>query len=76
MAIGAAGYEHSNKRAINELERRYKSGESTKEEYQKRKKEIEKRALTYSRDAAMSDHSPPRKTKGVFVVPPNEGAHA
>lgn len=46
-AAGAAGYEYSNKRAMDKLEQQYKSGEITKEEYQKRKKEIEQRSLVY-----------------------------
>jgi uncharacterized membrane protein len=46
-AAGGAAYEYSNKRAMDALEQDYKSGRITKEEYERRKKEIEQRSLVY-----------------------------
>ncbi len=41
-AGGAAGYEYSNKRAMDQLDADYKAGKISKSEYLKRKAEIEK----------------------------------
>lgn len=50
-ALGGAAaggvYEYSNKRQLDDLENDFKKGRITKEEYQRRKKEIEKRSLVY-----------------------------
>jgi hypothetical protein len=46
-AGGAAGYEYSNKRAMEELERDYEAGRINKDEYERRKKEIESRSAVY-----------------------------
>jgi hypothetical protein len=42
---GAAGYEYSNKRAMDELDADYKAGRISQEEYDRRKEEIEKRSI-------------------------------
>jgi hypothetical protein len=44
-AGGAAGYEYSNKRAMDELEADYRAGRISKEEYFQRKEEIDKRSV-------------------------------
>jgi len=46
-AGGAAGYEYSNKRAMDQLTEDYRSGRITKDEYDKRKNEIEGRSAVY-----------------------------
>ncbi|HSH42519.1 MAG TPA: hypothetical protein VK973_10400 [Arenicellales bacterium] len=46
-AVGGAAYEYSNKRAMDELEDDYESGRISQEEYERRKKQIEKRSLVY-----------------------------
>ncbi|MFA5515015.1 MAG: SHOCT domain-containing protein [Desulfuromonadales bacterium] len=49
-AVGAAGagaaYEYQAHKAIEELDEDYKAGEITREEYERRKKEIQERSLT------------------------------
>ncbi|MHB1141613.1 MAG: SHOCT domain-containing protein [Sulfuricaulis sp.] len=49
IAIGAgaagAAYEYQNKRAMDELNRDYQAGTVSKEEYERRKNEIEKRSI-------------------------------
>lgn len=49
IAIGAgaagAAYEYQNKRAMDELNRDYQAGTISKEEYERRKNEIEKRSI-------------------------------
>lgn len=42
---GAAGYEYSNKRAMDELDADYKAGRINKEEYDRRKKQIQERSV-------------------------------
>ena len=50
-AVGAAGtgaaYEYSAKRQLDALEEDYKSGNITREEYESRKKQIEKGSIIY-----------------------------
>ncbi|MGE0079879.1 MAG: hypothetical protein AB7U81_01130 [Thiohalomonadaceae bacterium] len=46
-AGGATGYELSNKRAMDALEDDYRSGRITRDEYERRKEEIEKRSAVY-----------------------------
>lgn len=46
-AVGGAAYEYSNKRAMDDLESDYRAGRITGDEYERRKKEIEKRSLVY-----------------------------
>lgn len=46
-AVGGAAYEYSNKRAMDELKNDYESGQISREEYERRKEEIEKRSLVY-----------------------------
>lgn len=46
-AIGGAAYEYSNKRAMDELKEDYDKGRISREEYDRRKKEIEGRSLVY-----------------------------
>lgn len=46
-AVGGAAYEYSNKRAMDELEKDLSAGRISQEEYDRRKKEIEKRSLVY-----------------------------
>lgn len=45
--VGGAGYEYSNKRAMDELKADLEAGRITQEEYDRRKKEIEERSLVY-----------------------------
>ena len=49
VGAGAAGaaYEYQNKRALAQLEDDWKAGKISKDEYFRRKKEIEKRSLVY-----------------------------
>jgi len=44
-AGGAAGYEYSNKRALDQLDEDYKAGRISKEEYMQRKEEIGERSV-------------------------------
>lgn len=44
-AGGAAGYEYSNKKAMDQLDADYKAGKITKKQYLERKAEIEKRSV-------------------------------
>lgn len=46
-AVGGAAYEYSNKRAMDDLEKDYQAGRIDRAEYERRKKEIEKRSLVY-----------------------------
>lgn len=46
-AVGGAAYEYSNKRAIDELEREYRAGRIDREEYERRRNEIQGRSLVY-----------------------------
>jgi len=46
-AVGGAAYEYSNKRAMDALKEDYDKGRITREEYDRRKKEIEKRSIVY-----------------------------
>lgn len=46
-AVGGAAYEYSNKRAMDELEKDYQAGRIKRAEYERRKKEIEKRSVVY-----------------------------
>jgi hypothetical protein len=46
-AIGGAAYEYSNKRAMDALKDDYDAGRINNDEYDRRKKEIEKRSLVY-----------------------------
>lgn len=50
-AVGAGGagaaYEYQNKQALDELEDDFKAGKITKEEYLRRKKEIQEKSLVY-----------------------------
>ena len=46
-AVGGAAYEYSNKRAMDDLKEDYDKGKITREEYDRRKKEIEKRSVVY-----------------------------
>lgn len=46
-AVGGAAYEYSNKRAMDELKKDWDSGQISRDEYERRKKEIEKRSLVY-----------------------------
>ena len=45
--VGGAGYEYSNKRAMDEINADLKAGRITQEEYDRRKKEIESRSIVY-----------------------------
>lgn len=45
--VGGAAYEYSNKRAMDELKQDYESGRITREEYERRKKEIDDRSIVY-----------------------------
>lgn len=49
LGVGAAGaaYEYSNKKALDDLEDDYKSGKISADEYERRKREIEKKSLLY-----------------------------
>lgn len=49
-AVGAAAggvYEYSNKEALEDLKDDYEDGKISKEEYQRRKRDIEKRSVVY-----------------------------
>jgi uncharacterized membrane protein len=46
-AVGGAGYEYSNKRAMDALKDDLEAGRITQEEYDRRKKEIEDRSIVY-----------------------------
>jgi uncharacterized membrane protein len=46
-AVGGAAYEYSNKRAMDALKDDYDAGRINNDEYDRRKKEIEKRSLVY-----------------------------
>jgi len=46
-AGGGAGYEYSNKRELEALERDYEAGRISKDQYLRRKEEIEERSLVY-----------------------------
>lgn len=46
-AVGGAAYEYSNKRAMDALEKDYRAGRIGQAEYERRKKEIEKRSVVY-----------------------------
>lgn len=50
-AVGAGGagaaYEYQNKQALDELEDDFKAGKITKDEYLRRKKEIQEKSLVY-----------------------------
>ena len=46
-AAGGAAYEYSNKRAMDELEADYEAGLITREEYERRKQQIDERSLVY-----------------------------
>lgn len=45
--VGGAAYEYSNKRAMDELKNDLKSRRISQDEYERRKREIEKRSLVY-----------------------------
>lgn len=45
--VGGAAYEYSNKRAMDELKKDFNSGQISQEEYERRKREIEKRSAVY-----------------------------
>lgn len=49
VGAGAAGaaYEYQNRKAIKSLERDWKAGKISKDEYLRRKKDIEKRSIIY-----------------------------
>ena len=49
VGAGAAGaaYEYQNKKALKSLEKDWKTGQISKDEYLRRKKEVEKRSLVY-----------------------------
>lgn len=49
VGAGAAGaaYEYQNKKALKSLEKDWKTGRISKDEYLRRKKEVEKRSLVY-----------------------------
>lgn len=46
-AVGGAAYEYSNKRAMDELKSDRDAGRISRAEYERRKREIEKRSLVY-----------------------------
>ena len=46
-AVAGGAYEYSNKRQLDDLEEDYKEGKISREEYERRKREIEKRSLVY-----------------------------
>jgi hypothetical protein len=46
-AVGGAAYEYSNKRAMDQLEQDYQAGRIDRAEYERRKKDIEKRSVVY-----------------------------
>ena len=45
--VGGAAYEYSNKRAMDDLKEDYEEGKISREEYERRKEEIEDRSLVY-----------------------------
>lgn len=45
--VGGAAYEYSNKRAMDSLREDYRDGGMSREEYERRKQEIEDRSLVY-----------------------------
>ncbi|MDH3280462.1 MAG: hypothetical protein OEQ18_04960 [Gammaproteobacteria bacterium] len=45
-AVGGA-YEYQNKRALQDLDNEFKAGKISSEEYERRKREIEKRSVVY-----------------------------
>jgi hypothetical protein len=49
LGVGAAGglYEYSNKKAMDDLKSDYESGKISADEYERRKREIEKKSLLY-----------------------------
>jgi len=49
LGAGAAGaaYEYSNKRALEQLDKDYREGKITKDEYDRRRREIEGRSIVY-----------------------------
>lgn len=47
IGAGGAAYEYSNKRAMDQLEEDYRAGRIGREEYERRKHEIEGRSLIY-----------------------------
>ncbi|OHB29929.1 MAG: hypothetical protein A2X84_01790 [Desulfuromonadaceae bacterium GWC2_58_13] len=49
LGVGAAGavYEYSNKEKLKDLENDYESGKINRDEYDRRKKEIEDKSLLY-----------------------------
>ncbi len=46
-AVGGAAYEYSNKVAMDELKKDWNAGRISRDEYERRKREIEKRSLVY-----------------------------
>lgn len=46
-AAGGAAYEYSNKEAVEDLEEDYEEGRISREEYERRREEIEDRSLVY-----------------------------
>ena len=46
-AVGAGAYEYSNKRAMDAMEEDYRSGEITREQYERRREQIEERSVVY-----------------------------
>ena len=49
LGVGAAGaaYEYSNKRALEKLDQDYQAGKITKEEYDRRRKDIQSHSIIY-----------------------------
>lgn len=47
VGVGGAAYEYSNKKAMDELKEDYEEGRISREEYERRKEEIEDRSLVY-----------------------------
>ncbi len=45
--VGGAAYEYSNKRAMDALQEDYREGRVDRQEYERRKQEIENRSLVY-----------------------------
>jgi len=46
-AAGAGAYEYSNKEALEDLEEDFEEGKISREEYERRKEEIEDRSVVY-----------------------------
>lgn len=46
-AVAGGAYEYSNKKALEDLREDYEAGKISKDEYQRRKREIEKRSVVY-----------------------------